>query len=104
MKLTDLQPRWTSVEGVFVFLCPHCRATWLTCKNRPMGYKEQGALYEKEFGSDWNEQVILARPDTAWTISSGDFAKMTVKPSLDASASGHWHGHITKGAIVGGLT
>ncbi|MGH9524207.1 MAG: DUF6527 family protein [Terriglobales bacterium] len=36
----------------------------------------------------------------AWTIDSRDFASMTVQPSIDASASGHWHGHIKNGDIT----
>ncbi len=48
--------------------------------------------------------VILCKPEMAWTFQSGaDFATMTVTPSLDASAAGHWHGHVTSGEIVGGI-
>jgi hypothetical protein len=44
---------------------------------------------------------------TNWQIAGGidaaDFATLTVTPSLDGSAGGNWHGHITNGQIVGGL-
>jgi hypothetical protein len=42
---------------------------------------------------------VPCRDDMAWVISSQDFATMSVTPSLDASASGHWHGFITNGEI-----
>jgi Family of unknown function (DUF6527) len=54
---------------------------------------------EVDFGS---VTVILCKPETAWTISGQDFETMTVTPSLDASAAGHWHGFITAGNIKGG--
>jgi len=34
----------------------------------------------------------------AWNfVSRSDFGAISVTPSLDASASGHWHGMITNG-------
>jgi hypothetical protein len=43
-----------------------------------------------------------ARVDYAWQFAGNDFGSLTVTPSIHAGASGHWHGHITKGEIVGG--
>ncbi len=43
------------------------------------------------------------KEDCAWTAASNDFDVMTVAPSIDASASGHWHGNITNGQIQGGV-
>lgn len=62
--------------------------------------KEQYELFEREFGPSWNLKVVPANPDFAWTFSSRNFGDMSVTPSVDASSSGHWHGHITKGAII----
>jgi hypothetical protein len=110
MKLTDLEPRWIH-PNVFVFLCPHCREWLLVCKNIQMTHKQQRTLLEKEFGEDWNNFVVMARDDCAWSISgtrpldpkAAFVEDLSVTPSIDASASGHWHGFITKGEIVGGL-
>lgn len=101
MLLAELEPRWIH-PNVFVFLCPHCRKDFLSCKNAEMSQRDQWALFEKEFGEDWNTLVVPMNPDTVWTISStepGDKETLTVTPSIDASASGHWHGHITNGVI-----
>lgn len=106
MRLTDLEPRW--IHGnVFAFLCPHCQKVFLTCCNVPMDQKEQFALYEKEFGEDWNLIVVPCRPGASWSISgsvptaidAAFITDLTVSPSIDASASGHWHGFITNGEI-----
>jgi len=35
----------------------------------------------------------------AWSIAGILPAELTVTPSIDASASGHWHGRITNGEI-----
>lgn len=107
MKLTELEPRWIH-PNVFVFLCPHCRKWLLSCKNIQMSHEEQMNLFEKEFGEDWNTMVIRTKPDASWSIAGrvpnrrdAAFAEdVTVTPSIDASASGHWHGHITNGEIV----
>lgn len=102
MKLVDLEPRWIS-EHVFVFLCPCCRKDWLSCKDVAMSNKQQRLLFDSVFGEGgWNATHVLTKEKTAWRISSRSFADMSVTPSLNASASGNWHGHITKGEIVGG--
>lgn len=108
MRLVDLMPRWLS-PNVFAFLCPHCRAVFLTCKNVVMDTWEQretvwrgllcwngNAAYPPAYPVD----VVLCKPEMAWTFPSGAaFESMTVTPSLDASASGHWHGFLTAGDI-----
>ena len=44
--------------------------------------------------------VVPCKPEMAWNYpTGGPFGSMSVTPSLDASASGHWHGHITAGEI-----
>lgn len=101
MRLSELEPRWVH-ENVFVFRCPHCRETWISCKNVAMGVGDQIELFQ---GAGLDPQgpkyaVVPMRADCAWTIEGRDFASMTVKPSIDASAAGHWHGHITNGEIT----
>lgn len=104
MRLTELEPRWIH-PNVFVFLCPQCRKTLLTCKNTEMSDDDQYALYEREFGEDWGALIVPSRAGFAWNITgtrpsepnSIGFHDMSVTPSIDASASGHWHGYITNG-------
>lgn len=97
MRLTELEPRWIH-PNVFVFLCPHCRQWLLSVKNVQMSEKDQSALFEREFGEDWNTVVVLTRPGATWSISVS-IDNLTVTPSVDASASGCWHGFITNGEI-----
>ena len=106
MRLVDLEPHWLEWEGrrVGIMLkCPHCQTTWLSCFFEQMpvlnGGKEpnQFALFEKIV--DDAHEVVPCRKDFAWTRDGDDFATMTIKPSLDASASGHWHGVIQGGEI-----
>jgi Family of unknown function (DUF6527) len=61
-----------------------------------MSSQEQYDVFEKAFGPEWNFIVVPCKEAQAWVIT-GDFSNMTVTPSLDASASGHWHGSITNG-------
>lgn len=106
MKLSELEPRWIHAS-VFVFRCPHCREKWLTCQTRPIVRKIQFAAYKEAFGEDWNTLVVPCRPEASWSISASGAidttavlpTDLTVNPSIDASASGHWHGWITSGEI-----
>ena len=100
MKLLDLQPRWLT-PNVFAFLCPHCQKVTLLCKNIPLTFKEQVKLVSSapEDDWDWPHDFVPMKQDCTWTIT-GDFQTMTVTPSIDASASGHWHGFIRNGEIV----
>ena len=100
MRLIDLEPRWLSLS-VFAFKCPHCQQALLTCKNVVMSLRDQHRLYEQRLGEGWNLLVVGCKEEMAWNFKSNEpFETMTVTPSLDASASGHWHGFITAGAIV----
>lgn len=128
MRFVDLKPRWLEHQGqrvAIMFLCPHCVAAgkpeqWLTCFFAPAGslpavvsededingerwerYEFEKAFREMGYGDPrkeaWN--VVSCKPDIAWQRTSDDFATMSITPSIDASASGHWHGHITGGQI-----
>lgn len=95
MKLTDLDPRWFSLEENgprvgLTFNCPHCQDTRLGIM-----FHEQG--HEKFDGVD--PKAILF-DKYIWTKSGNDFADLTIAPSIDASKQGHWHGFITNGEII----
>lgn len=127
MRLLDLEPRWLNSGGknvAIMFQCPHCHAAgkrqWITCffvkagsiprdadgdpGDRAMfarAFIDMGLEEEAAGNQAWG--VVGCNPERAWTRSGHDFATMSVTPSIDGSASGHWHGHITSGQIVGGI-
>lgn len=108
MRLVDLQPRWfgfgENPRAGFVFLCPHCRKVWLSCKSIALPMREQMRIFSRLGlqATAVGANVVPTKPEFAWSVA-GDFESLTVTPSIDASPSGDWHGHITAGAIVGGL-
>lgn len=102
MRLRDLMPRWIHAN-LFVFLCPHCRDVFLSCKNAVMSTHAQCEITQRDAVGLNGVTVVLCKESCTWAIAGSDFDSMTITPSLDASASGHWHGNVTAGAIVGGL-
>lgn len=100
MRLVDLNPRW-AVDGDIVvggvsrhyegrlgmgitFDCPHCKATRLGV---------------------WIANPIDGLPPTddatlLWQRSGETFDTLTLSPSIDVSAHGHWHGFIKNGEIT----
>jgi Family of unknown function (DUF6527) len=103
MRLVDLLPRWIH-PNVFTFLCPHCQEVFLTCKNVAMGGREQCAITEADAIGEQGVSVVLCKPSCAWNFENAhNFDQISITPSLDASAAGHWHGFITNGEIVGGI-
>lgn len=98
MKLTDLNPRWFVLDdgGARVgltFECPHCRTQRL------------GVVFHHDGHAAIEDQYILARHGAAdanhiWTMIGETFETLTLSPSVDASASGHWHGFIRAGEIT----
>jgi hypothetical protein len=116
MRLSELHPRWIHAN-MFVFECPHCHKTGrqepvlLTCKNVEMTRQQTWDIIRAALGEDCELIVVPPKPKFAWTISGtrpndpkAAFAEdCTVTPSIDASDSGHWHGYITNGEIVGGV-
>lgn len=108
MKLTDLDPRWIEHEGRrigFCFISPTKPLWRQTCYAERTPHKVQRQVIETMFEAPHSVQGC--NPDCAWTIAGGiasaTFETMTVTPSLDGSAGGLWHGHITNGQIVGGI-
>ena len=71
-----------------------------------MPLRDQMALFSKEFGTD-GQVVIPDKAEMSWNISghipddpkAAFIDDLTVTPSIDASASGHWHGFITNGEV-----
>lgn len=107
-RLIELQPKWLlhglSRRGL-VFLCPHCRSVKLTCFFEPTPQKaqfqllaENGVVGLDEDGDPLRVEIVPCNPSAQWNIESGEtFDGLSISPSIDASASGHWHGHIRSG-------
>lgn len=103
MKLIELEPMWLS-PNVFIFRNPTGRGAWLLCKDIVMKRSDQYSLVNTQMPEIANEDIIPCEVDVSWKFSNNNnFKTLTVTPSLNANKSGNWHGHITKGTIIGGL-
>lgn len=108
-RLIELDPRYLEKEGRrvgFTFLCPCCLKNRLTCFSEPTSFKDQVQTMHSamktvpEDEDDWPIDWVPSRTDYGWKISNlEDFNITSVTPSIDASASGNWHGYITAGEI-----
>jgi hypothetical protein len=112
VRLSELSPKWVN-DHVFIFLCPHCGQVYLSCKSIVLDEDQQNAMYEAvlseekepipalmEYLGSGTPPVVLCKEEFKWSLSSHDFETLTVSPSIDASNSGHWHGHISQGTIT----
>lgn len=105
MKLTELEPSWITPD-MFIFRNPTGGNDWLTCKRIQMSQKDQyrlvyGDHMDERTKTDWvGKCVVLTAPECAWKFDGNDFSTLTVTPSINASASGNWHGFITNGEII----
>lgn len=104
MRLSELDPRW--ITGIranhenygdrrghigLSFLCPHCRTQRLAVFFDPP--IDDGVLWEF---STWPS---LTEGKSVWGRTGESFETLTLTPSINADASGHWHGFITNGEI-----
>lgn len=91
MKLTELNPRWMIETKEFEarlgmgisFDCPHCRKQRL------------GVFFKNPIDGH-----APALRDNLWQRGGVLFENLTITPSIDCSATGCWHGHITNGEIT----
>lgn len=107
MKLLDLKPHWVAEAGMpddakqgVSFLCPHCQGIRLAvffdvpiCGRAPVDIKMMHRAQSEGHLEDHHIGRIL------WQRTGETFDTLTLTPSVDASHFGHWHGHITNGAI-----
>ena len=108
-RLVELSPIWLERNGQrigFTFLCPCCKKDRLTCFLDSPPFKEQVAIMHAAFHTtpedehDWPINWVPSKAGVKWSMSNLDnFDTMTVQPSIDASASGNWHGFIKNGEI-----
>jgi hypothetical protein len=65
-----------------------------------MSHEEQCAATEKDAVGLQGVTVVLCKESCAWKFENAhNFDEISITPSLDASAAGHWHGFITAGEI-----
>ena len=106
MKLTDLEPRWSKdANGNFgiSFECPHCHEQRLAI----LIDHSEPHLVNVPFPDASNLNInqrqcwkVTGDSPTFDGFNHGGFDNITITPSIDASASGHWHGFITNGEVV----
>jgi hypothetical protein len=107
MRLLDLDPKWMvmrdggDVVGL-TFRCPHCppgergETTFLGVKFTTLIDRDGLDLDER----GWPD-YMLHHPETHfWTRAGDAFESLTITPSIDASAVGHWHGFIRAGNVT----
>lgn len=111
MKMLELDPRWLIKDGRrvgFTYRCPTDGRWRQLVKVIPLKTREQWALLSGGEDGDEAEHTQTAKAYVCWSIEGGidgaDFATLTVTPSVDGSPGGLWHGHITNGEIIGGLS
>lgn len=100
MKLIELDPKWLMIDDKrigFTFVSPTNPKWRQSCFPNPPRRREQWEL----FG---DEDIQGCDPNAHWniegSIDGATFETMTVKPSLDGSGGGLWHGFITNGEIT----
>jgi hypothetical protein len=86
---------------MFMFLCPCCQEVFLTAKNIWMNHPTQWAIFDALYEEYPGILIVGCKQNFAWEFQNAhDFDQISVSPSLDASAAGHWHGFIRNGAIA----
>lgn len=92
-SLVDLDPHWLFQgdgrrgQGV-TFLCPCCVGT---DRERRVGVAFKNPL-------DGGTPLVDFGP--LWQREGETFETLTLSPSIDISASGHWHGFIRAGVVT----
>lgn len=113
MKLTDLRPRWFDVPGVggaidgITFECPGaCCAGRVPVRigiqfANPIGSEPKPLMTNKEKHQHVHElRTFDIPPGFLWQRQGETFETLTLSPSVNASASGHWHGWVRNGQVT----
>jgi len=107
VPLIDLDPLWilnkTGHRMGFVFRSPINRRFWQSCFVQPTKTYYQWELLEATVPPEDIYRFQACDPFSSWKIEGGidsaSFSTLTVRPSLDGSKGGLWHGHITNGIL-----
>ncbi len=114
MKLTKLNPRWFDVPGVgtnkdgmtFVCPCAKCQGDQFNARRlgiqfaNPVGGEPLPLMTQKQKNVHlFGLRTFDIAMNYLWQRTGETFEDITLSPSIDASNSGHWHGHIINGEI-----
>lgn len=98
MRLTDLEPRWLNHNGQrvgFAFRSPD-KLGWISCFTIPAPpVSDQWGIFRAN-GLD-EERCHPCEKTKVWNMTVGDFASMTLTPSLHIP--GYFHAIITGGEV-----
>lgn len=98
MKLTDLDAHWVSDAGRrgqgVTFLCPCAK-----CLANPAQQTRLGVSFINPVDGGAPMSPVAAN-GYQWRRKGETLETLTVLPSIDVSAAGHWHGFITDGEIT----
>ncbi len=114
MRLLDLNPRWFDVPGVggakdgVTFECPGACCAGKPERQRigvqfanPIGAEPKPLMPVEEKLRHVHElRTFDVPPGHLWTRTGEDFETLTLTPSINAEAAGHWHGFVTNGNIT----
>ncbi len=89
-RLVDLSPAWLTTgngrAGMgIIFECPHCD-----------GASNVGCWFANPLDGG-PPAPAGEEPAPRWHRTGDTFDMLSITPSIDASASGHWHGFVTNG-------
>lgn len=106
MKLSELHPRWITLNGWshaspfyigMTFQCPHCLDQRLGVLFDPP--IDPDALVGQVFPFDIHVYARTTNQWPVWSRTGDSFDTLTLTPSIDTAWTGHWHGFIEHGEI-----
>jgi hypothetical protein len=102
-QLKDLNPKWFTMEGSpdivgITFDCPCCAPQGKISTLGTLYCPRIGVLFVQEIDRDgFPNHIHWTREGIKWNRTGDTFETLTLTPSIDCSAWGHWHGFITNG-------
>ena len=111
MRISELNPKWIGIDGQLYglngkalcgirFNCPHCGER-LAVMFKP--FIDPNNLYRNvawAFPDAPNPNTGEVSSIKFWDRTGDTFENLTLAPSIDCSASGHWHGFIKNGEVT----
>ncbi len=113
MRLVELEPRWFAEQGRhgqgLSFWCPCCVgkpcavrlgvAFAPTLDGGPPINLGSKTLFPALWPKEGERPVTTVPPGIHWQRTGEGFDSLTLSPSVDASAAGHWHGFVANGEV-----
>lgn len=92
MRLADLHPAWVgTLDG------RHGTGVTFDCPCEPCSGSATRRRIHAMFSQPLDGGPPVRSHGPLWARVGDTFETLTLTPSIDASADGHWHGHITDG-------